>query len=227
MKSKSYFTKFEIFLWLFSVATVLLAFLFPQEKNILNLISSLIGVTALIFVAKGNVIGQVLTVVFAVFYGIVSFFFNYYGEMITYLGMTAPIALISIFSWLSHPSKTKNEVKVGHITLKSGIFMIISAIIFTGAFYFILKKLGTANLIISTVSVTTSFCASYLSFLRSPFYAVAYSLNDLVLIIMWILASIENPSYIPMVMCFVMFFANDIYGFYSWRKMKKRQIENG
>ena len=105
--------------------------------------------------------------------------------------------------------------------------MIISAIIVTGAFYFILKKLGTADLIISTVSVTTSFCASYLSFLRSPFYAVAYSLNDLVLIIMWILASIENPSYIPMMMCFVMFFANDIYGFYSWRKMKKRQIENG
>ena len=135
MKSKSYFTKFEIFLWLFSVATVILAFLLPQEKNILNLISSLIGVTALIFVAKGNVIGQVLTVIFAVFYGIVSFFFNYYGEMITYLGMTAPIALISIFSWLSHPSKTKNEVKVGHITLKSGIFMIISAIIVTSAFY--------------------------------------------------------------------------------------------
>ena len=206
---------------------MLLAFLLPQEKNILNLISSLIGVTALIFVAKGNVIGQVLTVVFAIFYGMVSFFFNYYGEMITYLGMTAPIALISIFSWLAHPSKTKNEVKVGRLTLKSGIFMIISAIIVTGAFYFILKKLGTANLIISTVSVTTSFCASYLSLLRSPFYAVAYSLNDLVLIIMWILASIENPSYIPMMMCFVMFFANDIYGFYSWRKMKKRQIENG
>lgn len=227
MKSKSYFTKFEIFLWLFSAATVALSFLLPKEKNVLNLVASLIGVTALIFIAKGNVIGQILTVAFAVFYGIVSFFFNYYGEMITYLGMTAPIALISVFSWIAHPSKTKNEVKVGRITPKSGIVMIISAVIVTGAFYFILKKLGTANLIISTVSVTTSFCASYLSFLRSPFYAVAYSLNDLVLIIMWILASIENPSYIPMVMCFVMFFANDIYGFYSWRKMKKRQIENG
>ena len=55
-------TVFEWCLWGVSMTGVLLAFLIPAEKDIPSLIASLIGVTALIFVAKGMVIGQVLTV---------------------------------------------------------------------------------------------------------------------------------------------------------------------
>ena len=95
----------------------------------------------------------------------------------------------------------------------------------TFIFYFILKAFDTANLIVSTISIATSFSASYLMLLRSPFYALAYGMNDVVLIVLWVLASFEDASYIPMVACFVMFLANDIYGFYNWGRMKKRQEE--
>ena len=37
------------------------------------------------------------------------------------------------------------------------------------------------------------------------------------------LAAITDISYISVVICFVMFLANDIYGFISWSHMKKRQ----
>ena len=76
-------TKFEVTLWLISVVVVAASFLIFQSKDYLTLISSLFGVTALIFLAKGMVIGQVLVLIFSVFYGTVSFFFGYYGEMIT------------------------------------------------------------------------------------------------------------------------------------------------
>ncbi len=42
-------------------------------------------------------------------------------------------------------------------------------------------------------------------------------------IILWILATLKNISYFPMVICFVMFLANDIYGYYNWIRMRKRQ----
>ena len=64
-------TKFEWALWLCSLLTVALSFLFGPEKDILSLAASLLGVTALIFVAKGMVFGQVLCVVFALVYGVV------------------------------------------------------------------------------------------------------------------------------------------------------------
>lgn len=74
-------------------------------------------------------------------------------------------------------------------------------------------------------SLTTSFLAVYLTFRRSPYFALAYAANDIVLIILWILASLYDIRYVSVVVCFIAFFANDIYGFVSWRKMKTRQQE--
>ena len=83
----------------------------------------------------------------------------------------------------------------------------------------------TANIIPSTFSVSTSFLAVYLSFRRSPYYALAYAANDLVLIVLWILASLENTSYISVTVCFIAFLANDLYGFWNWKKMESRQMD--
>lgn len=55
--------------------------------------------------------------------------------------------------------------------------------------------------------------------------SLAYAANDIVLIILWILASLYDIRYVSVVVCFIAFFANDIYGFVSWRKMKTRQQE--
>ncbi len=216
-------TKFEFLLWIISVVVVCFSFLFPAEKDYLTLIASLIGVTALIFVAKGYVLGQVLSVVFAVFYGIISFYFRYYGEVITYLCMTTPIAIMAVISWIRHPYQDTKEVEVNKMTKSQCVVMWVLAIAVTALLYFILKALNTANLLFSTISVTTSFLASYMTFMRSPYYGIGYAANDIVLIVLWVLASIVNPSYIPMILCFVMFLVNDIYGFYNWRRIKKRQ----
>ena len=220
-------TKFERGLWLTSLTVTLLSYLlsylFSGNGSLLNLIASLIGVTALIFVAKGHVLGQLLTIVFSVFYGIISVLFAYYGEMITYLFMTAPMAVVAAVEWIKNPYKDTQEVKVHKVTKKQLAVMWLLALAVTVLFYYILKALNTANLLFSTISVTTSFVASYLTFLRSPYYAIGYSANDIVLIVLWVLASIEDISYLPMVACFVMFLFNDLYGFYNWRRMQKRQ----
>ncbi len=217
-------TKFELILWLASVSAIMISFLFSTQRDIITIIASLIGVTALIFVAKGDVLGQILTVVFSVFYAIISFRFSYYGEMITYLGMTAPIALMSVFTWLKNPyEKGKNEVKIAKLTKEKVIILVLLTILVTFIFYFILRYFNNANLFMSTVSIATSFLASALMLLRSPYYAVAYACNDIVLIVLWVLAAMQDISFLPMIICFAIFFVNDLYGFFNWRRMLKRQ----
>lgn len=90
-----------------------------------------------------------------------------------------------------------------------------------------LKAFHTANLYPSTLSVTTSFIAVYLTFRRDPYFSLAYAANDVVLIALWALASVENSSYISVTVCFTAFFFNDIYGFISWSEMEKRQKLGG
>lgn len=220
-------SKFEWVLWLVSLTVVTLSFLLGGEFNLLTLVASLIGVTALIFVAKGDVLGQILTVIFSLIYAVISYQFRYYGEMITYLGMTAPIALLSVVSWLKHPyQKGKSEVTVAHLSKQKFVQMIFLTITVTIIFYFVLAYFNTANLAVSTVSITTSFLASYLMLHRSSVYALAYAANDIVLILLWIHATIESISFFPMVVCFVMFFCNDLYGFCNWHRMRKRQNDS-
>lgn len=222
-------TKFEWILWLTSAAVVTLVsaagpFLFGGKLNLLTVLASLIGVTALIFVAKGDVFGQILTVVFSLLYAVISLRFRYYGEMITYLGMTMPIAGLSVAAWLRHPyKKGKSEVAVAVLGRRRTVQMFLLTAGVTFLFYFVLAYFHTANLAVSTVSIATSFLASYLMLYRSPAYALAYAANDLVLIVLWVLATAESLSYLPMVICFIMFFCNDLYGFYNWRRMKRRQ----
>lgn len=216
-------TRFERGLWGCSVAVIVISTILLGGGDALSVIASLIGVTALIFVAKGYVIGQVLTVVFAVFYGVISVQQRYYGEMITYLCMTSPMAIAAAIAWLKNPFKGTRQVAVRPMTAKTVICLLCSTALVTAAFYFILGALGNASLVMSTLSVTTSFLASALTYLRSPYYALAYAANDLVLIVLWILAASAEISYLSMVLCFVMFLANDLYGFFNWRRMERIQ----
>lgn len=101
--------------------------------------------------------------------------------------------------------------------------MIVLTAGITGIFYFLLKALNNSNLLVSTISIATSFSASYLTLMRSAYYGIGYASNDLVLIFLWSMATMEDISYMPMTVCFSMFFLNDIYGFLNWQRIKKQQ----
>ena len=220
----TYFSKFELILWLTSILFITVFFVIFDRESYLTLIASLIGATSLIFNAKGNPFGQLLMIIFSILYGYISYTFAYYGEMITYLGMTAPMALFALISWLKNPYKgNRAEVAVNRIKGTEIIVLALFTTIVTMLFYLILDYFNTANIVPSTISVTTSFIAVYLTFRRSPYFAVAYASNDIVLIILWTMATLKNITYLSVIICFVMFLINDIYGFINWKKIEKRQ----
>ena len=224
MRKMNYFTHGELALWSGSMLLIVTAFMMFDRGEYLTLAASITGVTSLIFSAKGNPFGQFLMIIFSLLYGIISYSFNYFGEMITYLGMTGPMALFSLISWLRNPYKgNRTQVKVNRLHLPEYIFMALLSGAVTLLFFYILRAFSTANLIPSTLSVTTSFIAVYLTFRRSPYYALAYAANDALLIYLWLLASMSDGSYISVLVCFVVFLVNDLYGLVCWRKMEKIQ----
>lgn len=223
-KLKNYFTKTELILICSSLVAIIGSFLIFDRKNYITLIASVIGIFALILCAKGNPLGQVLIIAFSSMYGIISFSCKYYGEVLTYVGMSAPMAVLSLISWLKNPyKKGESEVKTAKIKKKDVCQLAVLAPIISVIFFFVLKTFGTENLAVSTVSVTTSFAAVFLTYKRSKYFTLAYALNDLVLITLWTLAAIKNISYLSVIICFCAFLAHDIYGFISWRRMEIKQ----
>ena len=84
-KLLNYFNLTEKLIWSISVIVIIVSFFLFENDGYLTLVASLIGVTSLIFCAKGNPFGQFLMIIFAIIYSIISFSFQYYGEMMTYL----------------------------------------------------------------------------------------------------------------------------------------------
>lgn len=216
---------FERCLWCSCVCAILVSSSLFWDGDVLSLAASLIGVTALVFLAKGNWIGQILIIIFALIYGVISVRERYFGEAISYVGMSVPISAISAVEWIRNPfQKGKNEVAVSPLSKKKVAMVLVLCVGVTLSFYFILKQMGTANLPVSTMSIATSFFAASLLFLRSNYYALGYALNDIVLVILWSGACLEDLSKLPVVVCFICFFINDTYGFINWKRMRKRQL---
>lgn len=211
-------------LWGVSLLIVTSSNLAVGNVDPLTLVATWVGISSLIFAAKGNVWGQLLMIVFSLLYGIISFRFCYWGEMITYLGMSLPMAIWSAITWLRNPSG-ENASEVAIQKLKKSHFCVLASIgiVLTIVFYFILRAFQTPNLWLSTLSVTTSFLAASLTMLRSSYYALGYAVNDLVLVALWSFAAMQDPIYFPVIINFLIFFLNDMYGFLSWRKREKTQ----
>ena len=211
-------TKKEWCLWLGSLCIVIISNVLAGDVDFLTLIAACVGITSLIFAAKGNVWAQILMILFSILYGVISWRFRYWGEMITYWGMTMPMAIWSTITWIRNPAPDGKEVAIQKLKPKHILGIIVFGTAATWIFYLILNALRTPNIVFSTISIATSFLAATLTMLRSSYYALGYASNDIVLIVLWALAALENPAYIPVVVNFAIFFLNDMYGFVCWKK---------
>jgi nicotinamide mononucleotide transporter PnuC len=221
------FTQKDWILWIVSLLLIGISNILSPEFDIIILIAALVGATSLIFAAKGNGWAQILIVIFSILYGIISYRCHYWGEMITYLGMTMPMGIWSAIVWFKNPSEEKNdEVEIGYMNIKKWFVVFLMSIIVTISFYFILDYFDTPNILFSTISIATSFIAAALTIFRTSYYALFYAMNDLVLIVLWILAALDNPVYFPVTVNFSIFFFNDIYGFISWKKRENEKSSN-
>lgn len=217
-------SRMEKLLWLGSSALIVIAYVLFDGANVLTLVASLLGAASLILCARGHPLGQLLMIAFSLLYGVISWQARYYGEMITYLGMTMPMAILSLVAWLRHPFQGgRSEVEVRGLPARGVAAMAGLSVLAAAAFYPMLRALHTAPLPWSTLSVATSFLASILTLRRSPLYALAYAANDAVLIVLWSLACAGKQGDVSTIVCFCIFLLNDLYGYLSWRRMQLRQ----
>ena len=215
---------FEILLLSVSLVLISVCFIFTPDKNWFSLMSSLLGVTTVVFTAKGKVAAPFLSLIYSVFYIIISITQQYYGEAIIYGVLMAPLQFITIFNWLKNKNNETSVVKVNKVTVKEYLILTGITLLATVGFYFLLKWLNTAQLVVSTISLITSALATYLLLRRCSNYALFYIVNDIILIVLWGIAMASTGlSILPMIISFSVFLINDVYGFIKWKSREKQE----
>ena len=222
---KNIITWQETILLIIELAIPLVLYFVFKCDDYQNLLGAQLGIISIFFLAKASLIGIVLSLLFSLFYAITSLNFQYYGEAIIYFAFMIPLGIISGVIWFINRFKGTTEVAI--LSTKKSDFIIgpIASVTLTFGLFWLLRYLGTENIITSTLSLFTSFLALYFQIKRSRFTQLFYAANDIVLITLWILATIEDISYVPIVSCFAFLLVNDLYGFFNWTRIKKRQDE--
>ena len=211
-------TKFEKILLFCSITTILIAG-FLCNSTSLTILCALIGASCSIEQAKGKIASQFLGLTEAVLYSILSFQNRYYGEVIIYVFIMAPLFISGIISWLHNINKETNTVIKNELGKKEWFLLSIIAIILFVGLYFLLKCFNTEQLLVSTLSMVTSLFATYLVARRSKYGFIFYILNDIILFILWGLPVIGGQiTLIPMLFEPLILFINDVYGWINWNK---------
>lgn len=219
MKFKDW-TRFEKTLLIGSILIVsLTAIVF--NSDVLTPVCSIVGIITALLLAKGKYMGQVFGVLICLLYSIVSFRNEFYGEVIVYLGISLPMYVMGIISWIKHQEQKTNAVKVNKISKKEWIIVSFASIFVFVGIYFLLKAFNTNQLFVSSLSVLDSLFSSYLLIRRSKYGFYFYVVNDIVL---WGIPCIIGSYFlIPMLMNPVINLINDIYAIYNWKRLEKIQ----
>lgn len=225
---KEFFKSWNLFEKLFLIISLFIVigcFFLGTDKNILSLVTSVLGVITVIFGAKGLVWAPIINIIYNIVYILLSYSQGFYGEVIIYIFLMTPLNIAMIVSWFKNKSKKdENIVAVNKLSKKEYILLFVFTLFISVIFYLLLKALNTSALLISTISLIDSFIASYLLFRRCSNYALSYIVNDIILIVLWSFAIKNNGiAYLPIVLSFIVFLVNDIYGLISWKKREKEQ----
>ena len=100
-------TKTERFLMISSGIVITAAYILSGAEGLLSWAVSIIGAISVIFVAKGYVFGQFLSIFFSFLYGVISLKYHYYGELLTYWCI---MVIVSRNSAIQHYFDTKSMI---------------------------------------------------------------------------------------------------------------------
>ena len=193
---------------------------FVFHANLLSIFCSMLCVVTVLFLAKGNNLGNVLGILGSVLYIIVSYNNKYYGEILIYVFLMIPMYAIGVYTWLNHKNKDTNSVEINMISKKEWTLAFLAFVVAFVGIYSLLKIFATSTLYLSTISVLLNLFAVYLQVRRSRFCFCFYLVNDVVLFFLWIIPVINgNYTSIPMILNPIINFISDCYGFYNWRKI--------
>ena len=205
----------------FLIIVVSLGIIFKSSPIII--ITNILSVTSMLFITKGSFIGTILQILCAVMYAVVSFTSQYYGEVICSVALTIPLTIVSAITWIKNRNKGTTVIKVNKITIREWLIMIATMIVAFIGVFFLLRAFNTANLVVSTISLTLGIYANYLLMRRCEYNFIIYCINNVVCITLWLLLVIKDVSYIPLVVNYCMLFIYNIIGLINWFKLKNKQ----
>jgi len=192
-------------------------------SSIVVISSSIFGISACFFWAKGSVYGNFCSLLQSIFYIYICFTNKFYGQMTVSLVFTVPMDIAAIYTW--GKNRHQNVVKITRsINWKEWLLSVSIVGLITFGLYFLLEVFNTNNLILNTCIIGVSTLSGYFLMRRSEFNFIFALAKNVISFCTWVpLVLAGNMGYLPTILNYVVYFTINTIGFFNWVKMKKTQ----
>ena len=220
---------YEILFYFIGVFAIILVSIFCKS-SILTIFLSILGLTYVFLVSKKFKFAIIFGVVYTTLYVVQSAFYKNWGEFIINLCVVLPILIVSMISWFLKNDKRSLKVQSKKISFKEILILLLVSAVVSVGFYFVLQYFNTPNLIVATLSLFITILGNYLLMRQSPLMFYAYILNNIVVILIWLLPVLQGEKNaietLPMLIVFSFYLIFNILGAINWHKKENVKNEN-
>lgn len=209
-------------IWLFVFTFTILGLSLYWQDSLIGIIASLTGIWCVVLVAKGRISNYYVGLINVIAYAYVAWGWKYYGEVMLNIGYYFPAQFVGLYLWNKNKINDK-EVKVKFMTNKSRVLWSVISIIGVIGYGYLLKYLGGDLPFVDSLSTTLSVIAMILMIWRYMEQWILWIVVDVASIVLWFVVLLKGGNDISILIMWVAYLVNAIYGLINWIKMYKEQ----
>lgn len=224
-KFLSGWSKFEI-TWLVLSTIIMIVLSIIWGDNMLALISGITGILGVVLAAKGKISTYLFATINVAIYAYLTFNNHLYGEFMLNAFYYIPMNFVGFYLWSRHKDEESGDVEGKSLTLKQIIILLIAVTIVVIIYWQILSRIGGQLALIDAMSTVFSVVALIMQVARYAEQWLLWIIVNVVSVVMWVLLLGEDSSAITMVVMWVAYLFNSMYGYYNWKKLAAKNVNN-
>lgn len=200
--------------------------------SFIGFVATITGMIANILVAKGKIANYFFGFIGVVTYGFVAYGYALYGEAMLNWGFYAIANVVGFFIWTKNKKRNTNkiageDIPVKSLTKKGWLYVIGSFILGSLTYAIILIELNAQQVRLDSMAVVLSIIGQILMTLRFKEQWIIWIAVNVLSVTLWVVTLVQSGGndYVMIVM-WVSYLINSIYGYVNWTKLNKLEKGN-
>jgi nicotinamide mononucleotide transporter len=211
--------------WIAIFTVINLYLFFAWKDSVIGLITSLSGMLCVVLVAKGKIFNYYPGIINVVLYAYLSYNQSFYGEVALNLLYFLPMQFIGLYLWKKHQSAQSDSSDVHVNTLSNKALLVWIGVILASTVLlgFILGQIGGAQPYVDSITTILQIVAQIFMIKRLVEQWITWIFVNIFSIILWFTAFMSTGNDVTILIMWIAYLVNSVYGYLNWRKIHQTQ----
>jgi nicotinamide mononucleotide transporter len=217
--------------WIVMFSAINIYLYFALDDTLLGFISSFTGMLCVVLVAKGKIANYYFGIIQTSTYAYISYTYGLFGEAMLNGFFYLPIQFIGIYLWKKNQTSRSvkgEDVSAKRLSAKGWLIVTAISIVASLAYAEVLRVIGGQQVRIDSIAVVLSIIAQILMLKRFAEQWLLWIIVNGLSVVLWFVTLINTGGNDwSMLVMWIAFLFNSVYGYVNWIKLSKKQEANG